>query len=118
MPALPAVSVAPSQSVILHAVSWQTYTRLLKSLADRHIRLTYDRGVLEIMTLSHEHENAGYFLGRLAVTLTEELSLPIKGGGSTTLRRRKKLRGLEPDDCYWIQNEPSVRGKKTIDLRS
>ena len=31
-------------------------------------------------------------------TLTEELGLPLAGGGSTTMRRRKRQRGLEPDD--------------------
>ena len=69
------------------------------------------------MTLSHEHESYGRFLGRLAVTLTEEMGLPIKEGGSTTLRRRRKQRGLEPDNCYWIGREPLVRGKLRIDLR-
>jgi Uma2 family endonuclease len=78
--------------------------------------MTYDRGVLEIMTLTHRHESYGAFLGRLAVTLTEELLLPIKEGGSTTFKRRAKQRGLEPDRCYWILNEPLVRGKLTIDL--
>jgi Uma2 family endonuclease len=42
----------------------------------------------------------------------------MAGGGSTTFKRRKKKRGLEPDKCYWIANEAKVRGKKRIDLRS
>src|SRR5262249_14087415 len=81
------------------------------------IRLTYDRGTLELMTLSHEHENQSYLLARLVDALTEELNLPVKGGRSTTFRRRKRQRGLEPDNCWWIANELLVRGKTTIDLR-
>jgi Uma2 family endonuclease len=50
--------------------------------------------------------------------LTEELGLPVKAGGSTTFRRRRKRRGIEPDDCYWIADEPRVRGKRRIDLRT
>jgi Uma2 family endonuclease len=100
-------------------VSWEGYARLLRAFADQpSVRLTYDRGVLEIMSPLHEHESDADFLGRLAVTLTEEMGLPVKAGGSTTLRRRKKRRGLEPDRCYWIASEPQVRGKRLINLRS
>jgi Uma2 family endonuclease len=70
------------------------------------------------MTLSHEHENCAHVFGRLVVVLTEELLLSIKGGRSTTFRRFKKRRGLEPDDCYWIAKEPLVRGKNRIELRT
>jgi len=108
----------PGQRLVLFGVPWSTYERLLRAFAERPgIRLTYDRGTLELMTLSHEHENRGHLLGRLVVALTEELSLPLKGGGSTTFRRRKRQRGLEPDECYWIAREAQVRGKTEIDLR-
>ncbi len=112
----PAVAEKP-QRLVLHNVDWRTYSRLLRALDERHLRLTYDRGTLEIMTLTHEHESDAPFLGRLAVTLTEELGFPIKVGRSTTFRRRQKERGLEPDDCYWIASEPLVRGKRKIDLK-
>src|SRR6266542_3916512 len=69
------------------------------------------------MTLFCEHESLGHFLGRLAVTLTEELNLPLKEGGSTTLRRKRKQKGIESDNCYWIAHEAQVRGKKVIRLR-
>jgi Uma2 family endonuclease len=105
------------QRLTLDDVDWGTYTRVLRALDERRLRITYDQGTLEIMTITHEHESDSRFLGRLAITLTEELNLPIKGGGTTTFRRRQKERGLEPDDCYWIASEPSVRGKRKIDLR-
>jgi len=109
---------ASEQRFILYSVPWQTYCRLLRAFADRPaVRLTYDRGVLELMTVSHEHESYAHILGRLVDVLTEVLGLPVKGGGSTTFRRRKRQRGLEPDACWWIANEPLVRGKKEIDLR-
>jgi Uma2 family endonuclease len=49
--------------------------------------------------------------------LTLQLGLPLRGGGSTTFRRRGRRSGLEPDECYWIGSEPLVRGKEKIDLR-
>lgn len=103
--------------LILDSVSWQEYTRLLRTFEGRHLRLTYDRGRLEIMTLSHKHEISTGLLGRIVVTLTEELNMPIKDGRSTTLRRKKKLKGLESDNCFWIANEAAVRGKSVIRLR-
>jgi Uma2 family endonuclease len=109
---------ASEQRFILYSVPWQTYSRLLRAFADRPaVRLTYDRGILELMTVSHEHESFAHILGRLVEVLTEVLGLPVKGGGSTTFRRRKRQRGLEPDACWWIANEPFVRGKREIDLR-
>jgi Uma2 family endonuclease len=105
------------QQFVMYDVPWRTYLRLLKDLDDRHVRLTYDQGTLELMTLSHEHEICTHLLGRFVDTLTEELNVPVKGGGSTTFKRRDRKRGLEPDRCYWIANEPRVRGKDVIDLR-
>lgn len=105
------------QRLVLDGISWRAYTRLSRALEEGRFRITYDRGALEIMTLTHEHESYANFLGRLAVTLTEELGMPVKDGGSTTFRRRKKQRGFEPDNCYWIASEPQVRGKLKLDLK-
>ena len=113
------VQAPRGQQLLLQDVDWRTYSRLLRIFAERPgVRLTYDRGALEMMSPLHEHESDGRFLGRLAVTLTEELGLPVKAGGSTTFRRKRSRRGLEPDDCYWIASEPQVRGKRSIDLRT
>ena len=106
------------QRLILHSVSWPEYTRLLHVFEQHHLRLTYDRGTLEIMTLSHQHENMGWFLGRLVAVLTEELNLPLKGGGSTTFRKRKKQKGLESDNCYWIAHEAELRVMSTSIAKS
>jgi Uma2 family endonuclease len=105
-------------SVLLSAVDWKEYKRFLRMFAERPgIRLTYDRGELEIMAPSFEHEDYCDFLGRLVLVLTEELRMPIRHGGSVTLRRRKWKRGLESDRCYWIKHEAQMRGVKNLDLR-
>ncbi len=109
-------SPAP-QGFILYGVSWQEYGRLLRAFAERpSVRLTYDRGTLELMTLSLEHESLVRFFNLLILALTLEFGLPLRGGGSTTFRRRRRRRGLESDECYWIASEPLVRGKEKIDL--
>jgi Uma2 family endonuclease len=103
--------------VLLRGIRWETYERMLEDLESGAIRLTYDRGELEIMTLSHRHERWKRLVGRMLEAMTEELGIPIKSGGSTTLRRRDLQRGLEPDECYWVQNEAAVRAKDELDLR-
>lgn len=101
------------QRLVLYSEPWETYTRLLRLFDERrHLRITYDRGALEIMTLSAEHEGWKHLIGRLVATLTEELNLPIAGYGSLTMKRRGKLKGLEPDECFWIANEHLVRNLK------
>ena len=104
--------------LLLENVDWRTYTRFLRIFAERPAyRLTYDRERLEIKRSTFGEESVADFLDRLAHTLTEELRLPIKSGGSTTLRRRRRQRGLDPNRCYWIAHESARRGKRSLDLR-
>ena len=107
----------PGQSLVLHNVSWSEYVRLGRILGERPLRITYDRGTLEIMTLSSKHERLKHLMGRLLEALSEELDKPIAGFGSMTCKRRDKRRGFEPDECYWVANEALVRGKDRIDFR-
>jgi Uma2 family endonuclease len=100
------------QHMLLDDVSWQGYEDLLREFDGRPIRLTYDQGSLEIMTLSHGHESYSWLVGRLIATLTEELNIPLHAGKSTTFRQKVKKMGLEADQCFWIQNEARMRGKK------
>lgn len=105
----------PRDCAVLHEIDWQTYTRMLRVLKGR--RLTYDRGTLEIMSPLLEHEQPAYILGRFVDVMTEEHNLPCRAGRSVTLRRRRKQRGLESDNCYWIANAPRLQGKRHLDLR-
>src|SRR5437016_14392632 len=74
-------------------------------LADRGVLLTYDRGNLELMAPSFRHESLSAILGRFIEILTMELNIPIRSGKSTTFSREDLERGLEPDECYYIQHE-------------
>ena len=110
-------SVKPDAAV-RHDIDWGTYTRLLRAFEPRrHFRLTYDRGTLEIRSPLWEHERPAYLLGRFIDVLTDELRMPCEPGRTVTLRRRRKSRGLEPDNCYWIANVGRLAGKTHLDLR-
>jgi Uma2 family endonuclease len=112
-------TLIPSQSsgILLTNISWKTYESLLNELTQQGgIRLTYDRGNLEIMTPSAPHEGSKKILGRFVESVSEELNVEIRSLGSLTCRREDLARGLEPDQCYYIQNEDVVWDKEQIDL--
>lgn len=115
------MATAPSSikpTAVLHDIDWRTYTRLLRAFEATHrFRLTYDRGTLEIMSPLWEHERPAYILGMFVDVIVQELQLPYEPGRSVTLRRRRKKRGLEPDNCYWIASAGRLAGKTHLDLR-
>jgi Uma2 family endonuclease len=105
------------QRTVLHNISWETFEAILRDTGeDRGSRFAYQDGTLEIMTPLFEHENYKCNFGNLIVALAEELGIEIKSAGSTTLKNSKNKKGIEPDNCYYIQNELAVRSKKTLDL--
>lgn len=102
---------------VFTGVSWDDYEAMLRIVGDRPIRVTYDEGNLEIISPTFGHENLGYLLGRLVDALTEELDVPIEGGGTTTFKRQDLSKGVEPDQCYWFfQNAAKVCGRTELDL--
>jgi Uma2 family endonuclease len=104
------------QHLVLDGVSWELYEHLLKEVGSRPLRLTYDNGELEIMSPLPQHELAKIALGDFVKAMIEELDLPRAGFGSTTFRRRLKKKGLEPDDCFYIQSYSRIVGKKRITI--
>lgn len=100
----------------LSMIPWDKYVVYSDGLGPRHVRVTYDRGEMELMTLSSRHEHKKRRLGRLVETLTEEMEIDIASFGSMTCRREDLERALEADELYWIENEPEVRGRDDIDL--
>jgi Uma2 family endonuclease len=109
---------ATEQRLRLSNIDWATYSRLLRVFAERpQVRLTYDRGELEIMSPLLEHDYDGDMLGEFVIIAADELRLPMMPGGSTTMRRRKQHKGLEADKCYWIANAARMTGRRRLDLR-
>jgi Uma2 family endonuclease len=107
----------PKSSTILQGIHWDTYQNLIKDLESQPgTRLTYDNGTLEITMPLPPHERFKRLLGRFVEVMTEELAIEVYSLGSTTWGRKDLQKGLEPDECYYIQNEFAVRGKDTIDL--
>jgi len=99
----------------LRDVSWETYERLRSADGNRGVRMTYDHGVLILMAPSRRHERIAEILGRLVFAWTEDRQIACLSGGSTTMKSRLLDRGLEPDKCFYIQNESAVRDRDEYD---
>src|SRR5688500_8985660 len=110
---------APEQPerVVLRGVAWDTYSALLEELEGQHFRLTYDDGTLEIALPLPIHEKWKKLIGGMIEQIPLELDVPMSRFGSTTFRKKKLRKGAEPDECYYVQNEPRVRGKADLDLK-
>ncbi len=103
--------------VILHNISWQQFENLLADLGkSRAARVAYDDGMLEIMTPLPEHEYYKETLGIAIQDIAETLDQNYESLGSTTWKREIKKAGVEPDNCFYFQNEPKIRGKLEFDL--
>jgi Uma2 family endonuclease len=114
-----ATATAPTsagQRFRLDDVSWDFYEHLLEELGERRVRVTFDRGSLELMAPTYRHENYARSLGLFVMVLCEELEVAVKGGRTTTFRREDLDRGLEPDDCFYIRNVRKILGKDVINL--
>ena len=111
-------TLSPSPDrVVLQNISWRTYQSLVTDFEQEpSVRLTYDSGTLEIRIPLDPHESYKKLIGRLIEAATEELGLEIRSLGSRTCDRQDITKGLEPDQCYYIQNEPQVRGVMQINL--
>jgi Uma2 family endonuclease len=103
--------------IILHNTSWETYERLMEERGESKVpRFAYDRGELEIMSPSAEHESIAYYIGLLVAVFAEEAGVDVYGVGSTTFDREDLGRGFEPDACFYVRNAERIRGKPRIDL--
>ncbi|MBE9115684.1 Uma2 family endonuclease [Lusitaniella coriacea LEGE 07157] len=107
----------PSSRIVMRGVSWQTYKTLMSEVGDdRAWKVAYDRGILEIRMPLLEHEIPKGLLESFVEAIADELEIEVMKAGSLTLEREDLTHAVEPDSCFYIQNEPRVRGRKAIIL--
>jgi Uma2 family endonuclease len=110
------LEVPPGQRLLLHDVTWDEFETIVQELGDhRPSRLAYESGTLEVVVPLPEHEDDKEIISDLIKVLLESLDIEFRSLGSTTFKRAK-AQGLEPDQCFYIQNERAIRGKKRINL--
>lgn len=102
-------------TLVIQQFSWDDYERLLDDLSDRpHLRVSYDRGTLEIMTPLQAHEEYARFIDDLVRVFAEEFDVKLEKRGSVTWKRRSLARAVEPDACYYVRarcRSPAISGR-------
>ena len=102
--------------VVLRNVPWDLYARLRGADANRHVRMSYYKGTLELMSPRYRHERSTSRLGQLVMTVAEVMDVPCTESRSTTFRREDEEAGKEADTSFYIANEERIRDKDEIDL--
>jgi Uma2 family endonuclease len=106
-----------SSGFVFDGVSWDDYEAMLRIVGDRPVRVTYDRGRMEIMSPLWMHGNPAYLLGVMVAVLVEELGIRFEPADPVTFRRRDLEKGAEPDKCFYFgANAERVCGKREIIL--
>ncbi|MGC8638988.1 MAG: Uma2 family endonuclease [Isosphaeraceae bacterium] len=109
--------VAPGESrVVIRDVGWQGYETLLNLVGDQPVRITYDRGDVELMSPLSRHERSKSRLGRMVGMLTEELEIDMIAVGSTTLKREDIGKGLEADESFYLASLSLIKDIEHLDM--
>lgn len=104
-------------TLVVQDVSWEDYEQLLDDLGDRPgVRVLFDQGRLEIMSPLPEHEEYKDFIARMVYALSDKLDINLEPRGSATWKRKRDMKGAEPDTCFYVANADRIIGKRKIDL--
>jgi Uma2 family endonuclease len=87
----------------LYGITWQQYETFIEMFSGhQNLHLAYLQGVLEIVTLSPEHEMLKTIIARLLYTYADALDIDLFSCGSATCKSQSTNRGLEPDESFCI----------------
>ena len=114
---LTTTSTPPQQSseeklITLTGIKWLTFKAIMSDVGDgRAWKIAYAEGVLEIRMPLPKHERPKVTIELFIGALADELEIEAMSLGALTLEREDLARAIEPDSCFYIQNESVVRGK-------
>jgi Uma2 family endonuclease len=114
---LTTTSTPPQQSseeklITLTGIKWLTFKAIMSDVGDgRAWRVAYAEGVLEIRMPLTEHEESVGMIEHFVGVVVDEMEIEMRQLGALTLEREDLTRAIEPDTCFYIQNESVVRGK-------
>lgn len=103
----------PAGAVLkLTDVTWDDYESLLTPMESFHPghRMSYDSGRLMIVGPTFEHERNKGLVSGLVYVLNDEMDIPLEALGSTTFKRKRLKKGVEPDTFFYVQNAAAVIG--------
>jgi Uma2 family endonuclease len=109
-------TLSPETRTVLENIRWETFVELAEQRRGSVPRMTFDEGVLELMSPRRQHENIGSLIGRLVETYTEVRGIEIQSVASTTFKRKDLQKAFEADESYYFQHAEQIRPNEEIDL--
>jgi len=106
---LKSIDLREGSMIVLHSLTWQDWENILEELGeDRHTRVAYYEGTLEIMSPLSRHERPHRIIGYIVTAILDAQGRDWEDFGSTTFYRKDRA-GVEPDTCFYITNADLVR---------
>ena len=104
------------EPVVLYGISWDDYMSLLdQTPAQKYPRFTYFNGVLKIMSKQgFWYENTDRFLYDLIRLTSLFLRLKVISSGSMSLISKRRSKGADPDESFYIQNADHAPNKRKL----
>ena len=97
--------------------TWDDYETLLKEVGEAsHLRISYNAGNLQIMTLSSLHENYSALVQDIIRQISLQKRIKVLCYKSSTIKVSKDLKGVEPDGCFYVQSADKLPNKLRIDF--
>jgi Uma2 family endonuclease len=105
------------QRLLIHHLNWEQFEEIITELGEsRTARIAYHQETLEIRMPTPEHEIDKEIISDIVKILLEELEIDCECFGSTPFKQAAMKSGIEPDQCFYIQNQTQMRGKRRADL--
>jgi Uma2 family endonuclease len=102
----------PAMYFRLDDATWDTYEAVLEAIGERPVYVTYDRGTLELMAPSFDHESPKMLFDRTITVMAREYEFKLVSSGSTTFKRKRDDQGFEPDQSYYLRSATKLPGGK------
>ena len=110
------LSEASETRMVLENVSWETFVALADERRGSVPRMTYNEGVLEMMSPKRKHENIGRLIGRMIEAYSEFKGIEILSVASVTVKRSDLKKAYEADESYYVTNIDQVLAKEELDF--
>lgn len=111
------MTLEPGSTATFQNVSWLEFEAMLRDLGeDRGSRISYFNHTLEIMVPLPDHERSIVLTSDTVKLLLRLQKRPWESLRSTTFKKALMAAGVEPDDCFYIENYKAVIGKSRINL--
>ncbi|MEP7343562.1 MAG: Uma2 family endonuclease [Acidobacteriota bacterium] len=113
-----AEEMMPGELRVFHNVAWEEYEHLHSQLPpdSNLVRISYDEGVMELMSKSTLHEVYAEFVNGMIRQVSLRLRIDIRFFGGPTIKKSRKRKGLEPDACFYVQTVPQLGNRLMLDF--